>query len=98
MKPPFESNPDNFTESTNMPIELEDGQVLLTDSEQQEYRAAADLIAETNGRVIDLQSAMPRGDLVELIQAYYVVLNDEEALQEISDLFDAELARRRGAQ
>jgi hypothetical protein len=80
-----------------MPIELKDGQVLLTDAERQEYRAAADLLAEVDGCAIDLQSPMLRGDLVDLILAYYVVLNDEEALQQIGDLFEAEVARRRGA-
>ncbi len=80
-----------------MPIELEDGRVLLTDTERREYRAAAGLLTEVDGHVIDLQSPMPRGDLVDLILAYYVVLNDEEALQQIGELFEAEVARRRGA-
>ena len=79
-----------------MPIELEDGRVLLTDTERQEYCAAADLLAEIDSRVIDLHSPMPRGDLVDLILAYYFVESDEEALQQIGDLFDAEVARRRG--
>lgn len=80
-----------------MPVYLDDGQVLLTAIEQEEYRAAADLLAEVDDQIIDLGSPMTQGDLVDLITAYYVVLNDEEALQQISDLFEAELARRSGA-
>lgn len=79
-----------------MPIELEDGQVLLSESEKQKYRAAAELIARVNAGFTDLRHAMPRGDLVELIHAYFLVLNDEEALQQIDDLFEAETTRRRG--
>lgn len=78
-----------------MPVYLDDGQVLLTASEQEDYRAAAALLAEVDDQVIDLRSPMTQGDLVDLITAYYVVLNDEEALQQMTDLFEAEVARRR---
>jgi hypothetical protein len=78
-----------------MPIELENGLVLLTDTERQEYRAAADLLAEVVGRVIDMQAPMSRGDLVDLIHAYYVAEKDEEVLRQINDLFEAEIRRRR---
>jgi hypothetical protein len=82
-------------EGKTMPIELEDGRVLLTEAERQKYRAAAVWIAEAHGRIIDLQSAMPLGDLVDLIHARYVVEDDVEALQQINCLFEAEIARRR---
>lgn len=77
-----------------MPIELDSGQLLLTDDERLRYAPAADWVATELGRPISLVDALSPADFADLLMARCVVEKDSAGLRQLLDLTTAELRRR----
>lgn len=78
-----------------MPIELESGNVQLTDEEIVLYAPAAVLIARALRENIPLDAPMTRTQFTVLYFAHAVVTNDEDLMLEISAIVEREVEMRR---
>ena len=78
-----------------MPIELESGNVQLTDDEIAVYQPAAALIAKALNEHISLHAPMTRSQFTSLFIAHGIVTGDEEMIENITAVMNAEIAKRR---
>jgi hypothetical protein len=78
-----------------MPIELESGNLQLTEEEITLYKPAAELVARSIREYIDLRQPMTRSQFTVLYFAYAVVTSDEELMLDIVAVVEAEIEKRK---
>jgi hypothetical protein len=78
-----------------MPIELESGNVQLTEEEITLYRPAAALIARAFGETIAMHLPMTRSEFTTLYFAHAVVTDDEQLMLEIVAAIEGEIEQRK---
>ena len=78
-----------------MPIELESGNVQLTEEEITLYRPAAALIARAFGENVAMHLPMTRSEFAILYFAHAVVTDDHQLMLEIVAIFEGEIEQRK---
>jgi hypothetical protein len=78
-----------------MPIELESGNVKLTDDEITLYKPAAALIARAFGEQVAMHLPMSRSEFTTLYFAHAVVTDDEQLMLEIVAVIEGEIEQRK---
>ena len=78
-----------------MPIELESGNLQLTDEEISLYLPAAALVAKALNEHISLHTPMTRNQFTALFIAHGIVTGDEEMIENITAVMNAEIAKRK---
>ena len=78
-----------------MPIELESGNLQLTDDEIALYQPAAALIAKALNEHISLHTPITRSQFTSLFIAHVIVTGDEEMIENITAVMNAEIAKRK---
>ena len=78
-----------------MPIELESGNLQLTDEEIALYRSAAALVAKTLKEHISLHEPITPSQFTLLFMAHCVVSGDEELMNDIIAVVESEIAKRK---
>jgi len=78
-----------------MPIELESGNLQLTDEEISLYLPAAALVAKALNEHILLHTPMTRSQFTSLFIAHSIVTGDQEMIENITAVMNAEIAKRK---
>jgi hypothetical protein len=78
-----------------MPIELESGNLQLTDEEISLYLPAAVLVAKAFNEHISLHMPLTRSQFTTLFIAHSIVTGDEEMIENITAVVNAEIAKRK---
>ena len=78
-----------------MPIELESGDMQLTGDEIALYQPAAALIAKALNEHISLHTPMTRSQFTSLFIAHGIVTGDEEMIESMTAVINAEIAKRK---
>jgi hypothetical protein len=78
-----------------MPTELESGNVQLTDEEIALYLPATALVAKALNEHIALHAPMTRSQFVSLFIAHSIAIGDEDMLENIAAVAQAEIAKRK---
>lgn len=78
-----------------MPVELESGNLQLTDEEISLYLPAAALVAKALNEHISLHAPMTRTQFTSLFISHSIVTGDEEIIENITATVYAEIAKRK---
>ena len=78
-----------------MPIELESGNVQLTEDEIKLYAPAAALIARAFGEQVAMHLPMTRSEFTTLYFAHAVITDDEQLMLEIVAIIEGEIEQRK---
>jgi len=78
-----------------MPIELESGNLQLTDEEISLYPPAAALVAKALNEHISLHKPMTRNQFTALFIAHNIVIGDKEMIENITAVMNAEISKRK---
>lgn len=80
-----------------MAIQLETGEFLLSAEQVQKLRPAADALREHGLRSIDLTRPITFEDWFDLVLAQATLDGDDETVDSLCDLLEAEIAKRKRA-